>query len=225
MSLVKNQLQFLWNPQMIQFMFRSLFDATSALNRTSRKNSSNVQNVSEQTSLIGKSNWKNSFLAKAIEKAQNLTSGKVTFSTGLSGTSWEPFYTLDQIELMNVSSVTWMYQTAINTFSQMKHDILAGLSYKEILLPDLWKLITVLGPQNPCHAFLSELDSNFKPSAKEFSILILFCECATHLITILDDIELYENQKPFSLDDLVMISHFLNNFVYRLILSDYSKFI
>src|SRR6218665_2060532 len=188
MSLVKNQLQFLWNPQMIQFMFEPLFNATAGLNKQpSRKNSflqSTVNQMETQSSL--KSNWKNSFFGKALEKAQNLTSGRVSFSTGLSGTSWEPVYTLDQAELINVSTVTWMYQSAINTFTQVKHDILSGLSYKEVLLPDLWKLITVLGPQNPCQAFLEELDSNFKPSAREFSILILFCECATHLITILD---------------------------------------
>lgn len=35
--------------------------------------------------------------------------------------------------------------------------------------------------------------------------------------SILDDVELYEQQKPFCLDDLVSISSFLNQLVFKLI--------
>ncbi len=38
---------------------------------------------------------------------------------------------------------------------------------------------------------------------------------------ILDDMELYESGKPFSLSQLASISHFLNHFVYRLVWSGY----
>lgn len=34
---------------------------------------------------------------------------------------------------------------------------------------------------------------------------------------ILDDIELYEKQSPFSLEDLVCLSRFVNEFAFRLI--------
>ena len=37
------------------------------------------------------------------------------------------------------------------------------------------------------------------------------------LFSILDDVELYEQQKPFCLDDLVSISSFLNQLVFKLI--------
>lgn len=35
--------------------------------------------------------------------------------------------------------------------------------------------------------------------------------------SILDDIEMYEHQKPFTVEDYFAISSFLNNFVFRVI--------
>ena len=43
---------------------------------------------------------------------------------------------------------------------------------------------------------------------------ISFC---TPICRILDDIEMYEHQKPFSLQELITISAFLNNFTFRII--------
>lgn len=41
---------------------------------------------------------------------------------------------------------------------------------------------------------------------------LLFC-----IDSILDDIEMYEQQTPFELSDYVGLSYFLNNFLYRAI--------
>lgn len=266
MGNVKQQLLYLWNPQMIEWMFLILFKLTSndrssdmvtTLNEGNKKKQQAVQQQQQSSSHrksgtnmvasiepyhfssfedTGKhpvpmtstsfslastsssnSNWVHS-LMKALEKAANPLTGKSTSGGGsLNGNCWNPIYRLGSNETSVVALICSMYELALNTLTQMKHDILAGLSYKEIVLPHLWKFITRIGPNNPCRAFLDYLSLNSKSCAPEFQILTLFCECATHLITILDDIELYENQKPFTIEDLIMISHFLNNFVFKLI--------
>uniref|UniRef100_A0A182WMD3 Ubiquitin-protein ligase E3B n=1 Tax=Anopheles minimus TaxID=112268 RepID=A0A182WMD3_9DIPT len=48
-------------------------------------------------------------------------------------------------------------------------------------------------------------------------LLSLFCDCLTHYVTILDDLEMYEQQTPFTLNDYIVLSHFLNTFLYRTI--------
>ena len=225
MVYVKQQLQYLWNPQMIELVFAPLFELTSASaiesSSSSRKSSMIVATNTLQVSFnsdspLQSSSWRNTFIGKAIERAASM-SGRSSSTNGLSGHCWNPIYKLGTAETSLIALVCSLYENAFTTLSQMKNDILAGLSYKELILPHLWRFITLIGPNNPCRAFLDYLNLHSKSCAPEFQILIIFCECATHLITILDDIELYENQKPFSLDDLVMISHFLNNFVFKLI--------
>ena len=43
----------------------------------------------------------------------------------------------------------------------------------------------------------------------QINLLIFFCR-------IIDDVELYEQGKPFSKDNLVAISYFLNHFLFRI---------
>lgn len=82
------------------------------------------------------------------------------------------------------------------------------------MLCGLWRLIRSVGPPR---AFLDLLALTSKASGPEFLLLQLFCDCATHLLTILDDLELYEQQRPFALADLIALSAFLNLFVFRLL--------
>lgn len=89
-----------------------------------------------------------------------------------------------------------------------------GLCHQEWVLCGLWRLIRSVGPPR---AFLDLLALTSKANGPEFLLLQLFCDCATHLLTILDDLELYEQQRPFTLQDLVALSAFLNLFVFRLL--------
>lgn len=78
-----------------------------------------------------------------------------------------------------------------------------------LLLP-LWQLIQSLGPNCGLRPFLDHLSANAKGSAPEFQILILFCDCLSYVVTILDDLEMYEKQQPFSLAQYAQVSAFLN---------------
>ncbi|KAL4711976.1 hypothetical protein ACJJTC_011283 [Scirpophaga incertulas] len=111
-----------------------------------------------------------------------------------------------------------MYHTALQTMKQVKLDILTGLCNQDEILYSLWQFLCTLGPNCGLKSFLDLLAVNTKTSAPEFQMLILFADCMTHYVTILDDMEMYEQQDPFKLHDFVNMSQFLNMFVYKSIM-------
>ncbi|CAH1803144.1 unnamed protein product, partial [Owenia fusiformis] len=120
--------------------------------------------------------------------------------------------------LASTCSACTLYQTALSTLSQLKMDILAGLSCHDVLLPALWMFISGLGQNCGLKVFLETLSS--QPNNTDhvlFQLLILFCDCASHLIILLDDSELYEQEKPFALKDILSMSTFLNQLLFKVI--------
>lgn len=114
-----------------------------------------------------------------------------------------------------------MYQTVLSTFSQIKLDILTGLSYQEGFVVRLWKFFESLGFENTAEARLVTLEKiGLFNNCELQAALILFCDCCSHLIPIVDDSEMYEQQKPFRLDELVQISAFLNTLVFKMLWND-----
>ncbi|XP_022819647.1 ubiquitin-protein ligase E3B [Spodoptera litura] len=111
-----------------------------------------------------------------------------------------------------------MYHTALQTMTQVKLDILTGLCNQDEILYSLWQFLCTLGPNCGLKSFLDLLAVNTKTSAPEFQMLILFADCMTHYVTILDDMEMYEQQNPFKLQDFINMSQFLNMFVYKSIM-------
>uniref|UniRef100_A0A8C2SJN7 HECT-type E3 ubiquitin transferase n=1 Tax=Capra hircus TaxID=9925 RepID=A0A8C2SJN7_CAPHI len=93
----------------------------------------------------------------------------------------------------------------------------SGLTYLDDLLPKLWAFICELGPHGGLKLFLECLNNDTEESKQLLAMLMLFCDCSRHLITILDDIEVYEEQISFKLEELVTISSFLNSFVFKMI--------
>ncbi|ELT93611.1 hypothetical protein CAPTEDRAFT_162148 [Capitella teleta] len=191
LPLVEQQLQMLWNVKMLHILFEQLF----AYNDLQA-----VVEVKHQTATS-----KNIF-KKALEKAAaHKTTCKVR---------------LDSPVLVSTCLACGMYLTAIQTLTQLKLSILSGLTCQDVLLPRLWKLITDLGPQCGLKAFMDVISAhNNDTSHVIFHLLHLGCATATHIITILDDIELYEQSKPFNQLQLQAISCFLNHFIFRAIWS------
>ncbi|KAF6203973.1 hypothetical protein GE061_002311 [Apolygus lucorum] len=122
--------------------------------------------------------------------------------------------------LTRVAKVCALYFTALNTLTQLRLDILTGLCYQDSILYRLWKFLESLGPNCGLKLFLDSLADNSKNCSPEFNTLILFCDCMTHYVTILDDIEMYEQQNPFKLNDFITMSNFLNQFLYKGILNN-----
>ncbi|KAG8042714.1 hypothetical protein G9C98_005354 [Cotesia typhae] len=123
-------------------------------------------------------------------------------------------------ETTKISLICSLYQTALHTLTQMKLDILTGLCYQDKVLYHMWLFLNTLGPHCGLRAFLDHLAANTKCSAPEFQMLILFSDCMTHYVTILDDMEMYEQQDPFKLTDFVTMSYFLNQFLYKAVLNN-----
>ncbi|XP_076627960.1 ubiquitin-protein ligase E3B isoform X2 [Colletes latitarsis] len=123
-------------------------------------------------------------------------------------------------ETTRISLICSLYQIALHTLTQMKMEILTGLCYQDKILYHMYLFLGTLGPYCGLKAFLDHLAANTKCTAPEFQMLILFSDCMTHYVTILDDMEMYEQQEPFKLSDFVTISYFLNQFLYKAVLNN-----
>ncbi|XP_012263808.1 ubiquitin-protein ligase E3B isoform X2 [Athalia rosae] len=130
------------------------------------------------------------------------------------------FRKLGSPESTKIALICSLYQTALHTLTQMNLDILTGLCYQDKILYHMWLFLCTLGQYCGLKAFLDHLAANTKCTAPEFQMLILFCDCMTHYVTILDDMEMYEQQDPFKLTDFVAMSYFLNQFLYKAVLNN-----
>lgn len=239
MEIVKSQLYYLWNIKFIKILFtdtleanelyygkNAISDMTAQPKYISQSRSSSKQSVTGRYNYLrsslnvdASSTTSFNFIKKVVERATSTMNKSIGNNYMKSSSSSGPLANnkLLSPSTNSVALVCYMYHTCLNTLTEIKRDILAGLCLHDFVLPNLWHFIRSLGPNNGLKAFLDHLTIYTKTNAPEFHIVILFCECATHLISILDDTEVYEKQKPFCLDDLIAISGFLNNFVFRVI--------
>ncbi|XP_037093426.1 ubiquitin-protein ligase E3B-like [Pollicipes pollicipes] len=123
-------------------------------------------------------------------------------------------------ECARVALVCSLYQTALQTLTQLRADILTSLCYGGTLLPDLWALLGGLGPDCGLKQFVGLLGTAGGAAAPEFHVLSMFCDCMANYVVVLDDIEMYEEQKIFKLDVYVQLSDFLNKLVYKIIINN-----
>nr|XP_006818077.1 PREDICTED: ubiquitin-protein ligase E3B-like [Saccoglossus kowalevskii] len=205
MPFVVKQLQLLWNPRTVKLLFNDIL-----------KHSSRASNGSPEKMAAMSSHSKDS-----SSGPKNIILRKLQRSSSKSSSSSQKGWSITAPEVKTTCGVCELYQTSLMTLTQLRMDILTGLSYQDVLLSNLWKFIWELGPHGPLKLYTELLLSN--ETQPVFSVLILFCDCASHLITVLDDLELYEQQRPFQVEDLVCMSKFLNAFIYRMIWDHNSK--
>jgi ubiquitin-protein ligase E3 B len=235
-ELLKSQLSHLWSVKFLKFLLKDLIKANenqkmnkSNVNDPKIKRNKNTSDSPKRNSLDESNQAKcdnqnhnaplNS-LKRAIERATQTMTKSIAYSYNKTNSSSGFSYGSARLmteEAKRISLVCLMLHTALKALKMIKQDILTGLCFHDYVLRNLWDYICSLSPNNGLKAFLDHLVLNSKSSMPEFYILMLFCECASHIISILDDSELYEQQRPFTLDDLVNISTFLNTFVFRLI--------
>ncbi|KAL1490103.1 hypothetical protein ABEB36_012844 [Hypothenemus hampei] len=197
-SYVKTQLQLLWNVEMLEIILGNY------LNDIVVGRNSIAQQLQCPTQSFGKGN----FLKKILEKGGS----KPSFSKNYHG--------LGSLEVHRVVLSCSLYHTALRTLTQLQLNILTGFCYQNFILSNLWMFIYSLGPNCGLKTFLDHLAFSTKCSAPEFHMLQLFTDCMIHYVTLLDDIEMYEEPKLFLLDDYESISHFLNTFLCKAILGN-----
>ncbi|KAK7087302.1 ubiquitin-protein ligase E3B-like isoform X2 [Littorina saxatilis] len=203
MPFVVLQLQLLWSERMIRLLFTALLEYVQLNTAPSGNKASSPSKKHEWVNPFHSSPCRN-ILKKALEKASSKSSGpKIKVESSIS---------------MQTCLPCALYRTTLHTLTELRMDILGGLSYTETLLPILWRFLCDLGPSCGLKTFLELLaqapNSTIHPI---FSLLTLFCETASHLITTLDDMEMYEQQQIFSMHDYLKMSEFLNFFVVRVI--------
>ncbi|XP_038059173.1 ubiquitin-protein ligase E3B-like [Patiria miniata] len=194
MVFVVKQLNMLWGQQILQAVFLDILKAAP------EQESSGKSPAPSSTKTHSKGG---SFL----RRLQRTTSKLGTQKGGKS---------LQSAEVIAVCNVCDMYQTAIATLTELRREILTGLSYRDLLLPRLWHFIAELGPHGGLKLFQECLSSSMD-SHTILSVLVLFCDVASYLIPILDDVEFYDQQIPFHQDDLIAVTAFLNAFVFKMI--------
>lgn len=198
MPLITKQLQFLWGVPLIRIFFSDILSKKLLENQEP----AHVQPASPQNVLPVKNLLKRAFQKSAsVRNILRPVGGK----------------RVDSAEVQKVCNICVLYQTSLTTLTQIRLQILTGLTYLDDLLPKLWAFICELGPHGGLKLFLECLSNDTEESKQLLAMLMLFCDCSRHLITILDDIEVYEEQISFKLEELVTISSFLNSFVFKMI--------
>ncbi|XP_021042431.1 ubiquitin-protein ligase E3B [Mus pahari] len=200
MYLITKQLQFLWAVPLIRILFSDIL--SRKLLEHAEPAPGQPQPSSPQTVLPVKS-----LLKRAFQKSTSVRN----ILRPVGGRR------VDSAEVRKVCNICVLYQTSLTTLTQIRLQILTGLTYLDDLLPKLWAFICELGPHGGLKLFLECLNNDTGESKQLLAMLMLFCDCSRHLITILDDIEVYEEQISFKLEELVTISSFLNSFVFKMI--------
>lgn len=237
-EIIKSQLSHLWSARFLKILFNDLLKANekvSELNTVNNNNKGQSSSPRHMLASVFSSSKSNNFcnqalycdsqslmskgvFRRAIERATTTMTKTINSSysktSGASGNSGSAKLTTPEVH--RISLVCFMWHTSLITLTALNQEILTGLCLHDYILSNLWTFISSLGPHNGLKAFLEFLTYT-KTNAPEFHILILFCECASHLISILDDSELYEKQIPFQLETILIISKWLNHFVFRVI--------
>ncbi|CAB1453387.1 unnamed protein product [Pleuronectes platessa] len=199
MPLVTKQLQYLWGVAVIRTLFS---DVLSKKLESQEPTPPPQQPSTSQNNLPVKNLFKRAFQKSAsVRNILKPVGGK----------------RVDSAEVQKVCSICVLYQTALSTLTQIRLQILTGLTHLDDLLPKLWAFICELGPQGGLKLFMECLNNDTEESKQLLAMLMLFCDCSRHLITILDDIEVYEEQTSFKIEELITISSFLNTFVFKMV--------
>ncbi|KAK5615763.1 Ubiquitin-protein ligase E3B [Crenichthys baileyi] len=199
MPLVAKQLQHLWGVSVIRTLFS---DVLSKKLESQESTPPPPQPSTSQNNLPVKNLFKRAFQKSAsVRNILKPVGGK----------------RVDSAEVQKVCSICVLYQAALSTLTQIRLQILTGLTHLDDLLPKLWAFICELGPQGGLKLFMECLNNDTEESKQLLAMLMLFCDCSRHLITILDDIEVYEEQTSFKIEELLTISSFLNTFVFKMI--------
>ncbi|KAA0183295.1 hypothetical protein HAZT_HAZT003429 [Hyalella azteca] len=205
LEFVRPQLHLLWSQPLLNSLFAALpplLPPHEVMGGGDRSNS----NVSTP-SRTGSRPWS---LRRILDKRLSLNASSRSAKNGAANKLSCP-------GVQRVAVTCSLYQLAMHTLTQLRMDVLTGLCYKSGVVVQLWWLLQSLGNNCGLKTFLEHLAVASKPTSPEFHMLILFCDATAHLVTVLDDLEMYEQQKPFTISDFTAIVCFLNALCYKLI--------
>ncbi|KAF9303600.1 Ubiquitin-protein ligase E3B [Mortierella antarctica] len=121
---------------------------------------------------------------------------------------------------IEVQQACLFYMTLMKSFESQKSRILVTLMYLPSFLAQLWRLMATLGPKGKMQIYLEAASgAGTKGLDQEplIAILQVFCECCARFFITIDDDDMYEQQKPWELSELVFMSGFLNQFCFSVL--------
>lgn len=219
MSIVRDQLVRLWSPACLYYFSAPMKALAESLPERSPPVVTSIGNGAQDDESLSGTKAAKQMFRNMMTKTKNTvilgTGAGVGNSPLQSGSSG--LLRLGNNGVTEASLICALYRSALKTLSQLKLEILAGLCHQDgkHLLSPLWKIMQHLGPQCGMKAFLDQLAVNPKATSPEFQLLILFADCLSYLLSILDDIEMYEKQMPFTLGHYITISSFANTFLFK----------
>ena len=223
--LVRSQLAKLWSPGCLKYFTKPLISTVARLPAPPPPPVPQISSPDAQYDQVSGaqgatgSNQAKQFFIKAFEKTMKLKDNHYEHTSQVIK-QVPASIKLGHPDCYSISLVCSMYASALKTLTQIRLEILAGLCYGDLLLPNLWVLLQSLGPFCGQKHFLDLLATNPKATSPEFQMMILFADCTTHLLTILDDVEMYEKQKSFALGHFVTLSTVVNQFLFKAIWSN-----
>ncbi|KAF9108106.1 Ubiquitin-protein ligase E3B [Mortierella sp. GBA35] len=121
---------------------------------------------------------------------------------------------------IEVQQACQLYMTLMRSLESQRTKILVTLMYLPSFLTRLWRFMNTLGPKGEMHIYL-EAASGFSRHGLDqeplISILQVFCECSARFLITLDDDDMYDQQKYWTLSELVFMSGFLNQFCFAVL--------
>ncbi|KAK7934094.1 hypothetical protein WMY93_004990 [Mugilogobius chulae] len=159
MPLVTKQLQNLWGVSIIRTLFSDVLSKKLESQEPTPPPPQSPQPSTSQNNLPVKNLFKRAFQKSAsVRNILKPVGGK----------------RVDSAEVQKVCSICVLYQTALSTLTQIRLQILTGLTHLDDLLPKLWAFICELGPQGGLKLFMECLNNDTEESKQLLAMLMLF---------------------------------------------------
>ncbi|TGZ73457.1 hypothetical protein CRM22_001505 [Opisthorchis felineus] len=223
MPFVTKQLRLLWNNRMVRLLFGDLYAQTELdeIAGASSGASSSAKNHSGTAPKSGRSHielYAGRVRHELTHFFNHLAGGKLGKSKKHSNSFslYGPHTSLygPQDLPRSLKAVCMLYCFNVGSLREIKNDILAGLSLGD-LLPRLWRLIARCGSVVDWVKILTDSNPVWHLEPHASHLMHIFTAAASNLLSILDDVELFQLNKSFSVDELCSMGTFFNHLVYE----------
>ncbi|KAI8986495.1 hypothetical protein BDB01DRAFT_785829 [Pilobolus umbonatus] len=118
---------------------------------------------------------------------------------------------------IQVERIFSLYAQLSNLFLSHRKVIYYRIAFTSSLMPKLWYLMNQFGPKGEMIIYMEAAQKSKTEKEPLIQILKIFCEACSIVFLTLDDADIFTHHKPFSPQDLIQISKFLNSFYFILI--------
>lgn len=176
LAFVREQLRHLWSPPVTKVLFHPLFKYNEEQTARSVNSSSSPKNINRDDSPTSTTY----VIKKAFEKAAAVLTNSDAYCDPPNPDASQKLLNADVFAITLTAS---LYISSLKTLSQARLVILTGLCHHDDIIVNLWQFIRSLDSKNGLATFVDHLTLTRQTETSEFHLLILFCECANHLIT------------------------------------------